>query len=93
MNKSVEFSAPHLRSSENELLISLDFFFAALPVIIWSVIAYGARPLGITVLSMLCASLFELVSNHILRHQERRCTRIRLILDKIQRRFQTFFPV
>ena len=27
------------------------------------------------------------------RDQERRCTRIRLILDKIQRRFQTFFPV
>ena len=67
MNKSVEFSAPHLRSSENELLISLDFFFAALPVIIWSVIAYGARPLGITVLSMLCASLFELVFACLLR--------------------------
>ena len=61
MNNSIEYSAPHLRTNENEMLIALDFFIASLPVIIWSVIAYGARPLGIIILSMLCASLFELV--------------------------------
>ena len=60
MNNSVEYSAPHLRSNENELLISLDFFIAALPVIVWSVIAYGARPIGIMLLSTLSAALFEL---------------------------------
>ena len=60
MNNSIDYSAPHLRSNENELLISLDFFIAALPVIVWSVIAYGARPIGIMLLSTLSAALFEL---------------------------------
>ncbi len=61
MNNSIEYAPPHLRNNENEALIALDFFVAALPVIIWSVIAYGARPLGIIILAMLCAALFELI--------------------------------
>lgn len=61
MNNSIEYAAPYLRNNESEPLISLDFFIAAIPVIIWSVIAYGLRPIGVIVLSMLCAALFELV--------------------------------
>lgn len=67
MNNSIEYSAPHLRTNENEMLIALDFLIASLPVIIWSVIAYGARSLGVIILSMLCASLFEIVFACILR--------------------------
>ncbi len=69
MNNSTEYSAPHLRNNENELLLSLDFFIAALPVMVWSAIAYGARPIGIIVLSMLCASLFEVASACLLRRR------------------------
>ena len=69
MNNSIEYAAPHLRSNENEPLIALDFFIAALPIIIWSVIAYGSRPIGIIVLSMLSAALFELVFACLLRRR------------------------
>ncbi len=69
MNNSIEYAAPHIRNNENEFLIALDFFIAALPVIIWSVIAYGARPLGVIVLAMLCSALFELVFACILRRR------------------------
>lgn len=61
MNNSIKYAPPHLRNNENEALIALDFLISALPVIIWSVIAYGARPLGIIILAMLCAALFELI--------------------------------
>ena len=61
MTNSIEYASPHIRNNENEMLISLDFFIASLPVIIWSVIAYGMRSLGIIVFSMLCAEIFELV--------------------------------
>ncbi len=69
MNNSTEYSAPHLRNNENELLLSLDFFIAALPVMVWSVIAYGARPIGIIVLSMLCSSLVEVALACLLRRR------------------------
>ena len=69
MNNSIQYAPPHLRNNENEALIALDLFIAAIPVIIWSVIAYGARPLGIIILAMLCAALFELVFACVLRRR------------------------
>lgn len=69
MNNSIEYAAPHLRNNENELLISLDFFIAALPVIIWSAIAYGARPIGVILLSTLFAAIFELAFACLLRRR------------------------
>lgn len=59
MKNSPEFSSPHIRSGNSELLVSLDFLIAALPAIIWSAIAYGARPIAIIVVTMLFAILFE----------------------------------
>ena len=69
MNNSIEYAPPHLRNNENEALIALDFIISALPVIIWSVIAYGARPLGIIILAMLCAALFELIFDCLLQRR------------------------
>ena len=74
MNNSIEYAAPHLRNNENEPLIALDFFVAAIPVIIWSVIAYGWRPLGVILLAMLGAMIFELVFACILRRRAQICT-------------------
>ena len=48
MNKS----SPHIRSGHSELGLSLDVYIAAFPAIIWSVIAYGARPIAIILLSV-----------------------------------------
>ena len=69
MNNSIDYAAPHLRANESEPLVALDFLIAAMPVIIWSVIAYGARPIGVIILSMLCAALFELVFACLLRRR------------------------
>lgn len=59
MKNSPEFSSPHIRSGNSELLVSLDFLIAALPAIIWGAIAYGARPIAIIVVTMLFSVLFE----------------------------------
>ena len=59
MINSHEFSSPHIRSGNSELLVSIDFLIAALPAIIWSVIAYGVRPLAVIIVTMLFAALFE----------------------------------
>lgn len=69
MSKSIEYAAPHLRSNESEPLVALDLFIAAIPVILWSVIAYGARPIGVIILSVLCAALFELVFSCLIRRR------------------------
>ncbi len=61
MNNSPEFSSPHIRSGSREYLVALDFLIAALPLVIWSIIAYGARPLIVMLLSALCAALFEVL--------------------------------
>lgn len=62
MNKS-----PYLRGVTSELLVSLDIFIAALPAIIWSTIVYGARPIAVVLISMLCGALFEVIYAIILR--------------------------
>ncbi len=61
MNKQFISSAPHIRSGNSELLLSLDLFIAALPAIIWSGIVYGARPIAVVALAMLCGALFEVI--------------------------------
>ncbi len=61
MNKRSISSAPHIRSGNSELLLSLDLLIAALPAIIWSAIVYGARPIAVIVLAMLCGALFEVI--------------------------------
>lgn len=71
MNNSAEFSAPHIRSGNSELLISVDFLIAALPAIVWSAIAYGARPIVIILVSMLFAAGFEFVLSYIMRKTPR----------------------
>ena len=55
------YKSPFLRGTTNELLVSLDIFIAALPAIIWSAIAYGARPIAVVLISMLCGALVEVV--------------------------------
>ena len=52
-------SSPHIRSGNSELGIFVDFLIAALPAIIWSAIAYGARPIAIIVLSIGLSMLFD----------------------------------
>lgn len=52
-------SSPHIRSGNSELGISVDFLIAALPAIIWSAIAYGARPIAIVILSIGFSLLFD----------------------------------
>jgi CPA2 family monovalent cation:H+ antiporter-2 len=44
-------SSPHIRSGNSELWLSIDFLIAAIPAIIWSAIAYGARPIAVIILS------------------------------------------
>ena len=55
------YKSPFLRGTTNELLVSLDIFVAALPAIIWSAIVYGARPIAVVLISMLCGALFEVI--------------------------------
>ena len=45
-------SSPHIRSGNSELGLLIDFMIAAVPALIWSAIAYGARPIVIVVLSV-----------------------------------------
>ncbi len=52
-------SSPHIRSGNSELGVSVDFLIAALPAIIWSAIAYGARPIVVVVLSIGSSVLFD----------------------------------
>jgi electron transport complex protein RnfD len=52
-------SSPYIRSGNSELGISVDFIIAALPAIIWSAIAYGARPIAIVILSIGFSLLFD----------------------------------
>lgn len=52
-------SSPHIRSGNSELWLSIDFLIAALPAIIWSAIAYGARPIAVIILSIGFPLLFE----------------------------------
>lgn len=52
-------SSPHIRSGNSSLGIFVDFLIAALPAIIWSAIAYGARPIAIIVLSIGLSMLFD----------------------------------
>lgn len=59
MRNLPEFSSPHIRSGNSELLVSLDFLIAAFPAIIWSAIAYGARPIAVILVTMLFSALFE----------------------------------
>ncbi len=54
-------AAPHIRSGNSELLLALDILIAAFPAIIWSAIAYGARPIAVIVIAMLCGALFEVI--------------------------------
>ncbi|MBQ4139893.1 MAG: RnfABCDGE type electron transport complex subunit D [Clostridia bacterium] len=61
MNNSIGSSAPHIRSGNNEFLFSLDIMIAALPAIIWSIIAYGMRPLAVIAVAMLSGALFDLI--------------------------------
>ena len=63
MNKS-----PYLRGVTSELLVSLDIFVAALPAIIWSAIVYGARPIAVILIAMLCGALFEVIFAIIFRN-------------------------
>ncbi len=55
------YKTPYLRGVTSELLVSLDIFIAALPAIIWSAIAYGARPIAVVLMAMLCGALFEVI--------------------------------
>ena len=52
-------SSPHIRSGNSELSLSIDILIAALPAIIWSAIAYGARPIAIVILSIGFSLLFD----------------------------------
>ena len=52
-------SSPHIRSGNSEVGTSIDFLIAALPALIWSVIAYGARPIAIVLISIGFSILFE----------------------------------
>ncbi len=52
-------SSPHIRSGNSELGLLIDFLIAALPAIIWSAIAYGARPIAVVVLSIGFSVLFD----------------------------------
>lgn len=61
MNNSVKLSAPQIRSTDSEFLRSLDFLIAAMPAIIWSVIAYGTRPAAVILMSMVSGVLFEVI--------------------------------
>ena len=66
MNKS-----PFLRAVTGETLVSLDILIAALPAIVWSAIVYGARPLAVVLISMLCGALFEVIYAIIIRKAAR----------------------
>ncbi len=68
MYNTAEFSSPHIRSGNSELLLSIDFLIAALPAIIWSAIAYGARPIVVIVLSMAFSVLFEYLHGLVLKN-------------------------
>ena len=61
------YKSPFLRGVTNEYLVSLDIFIAALPAIIWSAIVYGARPIAVVLISMICGALFEVIYAIILR--------------------------
>lgn len=52
-------SSPHIRSGNTELGVLVDFLIAAIPALIWSAIAYGARPIAIVVLSIGFSLLFD----------------------------------
>lgn len=67
MNNSPEFSSPHIRSGNRELFVALDFIIAAIPAIIWSEIAYGARPIAVIIVTILFAVLFEYLLSLLLR--------------------------
>ena len=60
-------SSPHIRSGNSSLGISIDFIIAAIPALIWSAIAYGARPIAIVVLSVGFSLLFEYLYCHFLK--------------------------
>lgn len=71
-------AAPHIRSGNSELLLALDILIAALPAIIWSAIAYGARPIAVIAVAMLCGALFEAVFGVIFRNGARIPTAVTL---------------
>lgn len=64
-------SAPHIRSGNSELLLALDIFIAALPAVIWSAVVYGARPIAVITIAMLCGALFEVIFAVLLRREAR----------------------